>query len=94
MQKLCSFKVETLYQAGLLLVVQGLFSSLVRGFYSERIKLCTPRVAVSDQLRSRARRESFSESWSIKPKSDFIHHFLIDLEPNRISFGSKYIGKW
>ena len=28
------------------------------------------------------------------PKSDCFYHFLIDLTPNRIPFGSKSIGKW
>ena len=30
-----------------------------------------------------AHREIFSESYKIKPKSDCINHFSIDLEPNR-----------
>ena len=39
-------------------------------------------------------REIFSESYSLKPKSDCIYHFLIDLEPNVRPFGFKSIGKW
>ena len=35
----------------------------------------------------------FSKSYQIKPKSDCIHHFQIDLEPNGCPFGSKSIGK-
>ena len=36
-------------------------------------------------------REIFSKSCQIKPKLDCIFHFLIDLEPNGILFGSKWI---
>ena len=39
-------------------------------------------------------REIFSESCKIKPKSDCIYHFPIDLERNGIQFGSRSIGKW
>ena len=35
----------------------------------------------------------FSKCNSIKPKSDCIYHFPIDLEPNRRPLGSKSIGE-
>ena len=41
-----------------------------------------------------AHSEIFSKFYQIKPKSNFIYLFPIDLEPNRRSFGSKSIGKW
>ena len=40
------------------------------------------------------RREIFSKSYQIKPKSGYIYTFLIDLESNGRPFGSKSIGKW
>ena len=39
-------------------------------------------------------REIFLKSYQIKPKSECIYHFLIDLEPNGRPFGSRSIGKW
>ena len=39
-------------------------------------------------------REIFSKSYEIKPKSDCVYPFPIDLEPNGRPFGSKSIGKW
>ena len=40
------------------------------------------------------RREIFSKSHQIKPKSDCIYYAPIDLEPTRSPFGSKSIGAW
>ena len=39
-------------------------------------------------------RKFFSISYSIKPNSDCIYHFSIDLEPNGRPFVSKSFGKW
>ena len=39
-------------------------------------------------------REIFSKFYQIKPKSDCICHFPIDLEPNGCPFGPQSIGKW
>ena len=39
-------------------------------------------------------REIFLKSYQIKPISDCIYHFPIDLEPNRRPFCSKSIRKW
>ena len=40
-------------------------------------------------------REIFSKSYKIKPKSDCIYHFPIDLGTKRTSvYGSKSIGAW
>ena len=39
-------------------------------------------------------RDIFSKCYQIKPKSDCIYHFPIDLETNGRPFGYKSIGKW
>ena len=39
-------------------------------------------------------REIVSKPYQIKPKSDCIYHFPIDLELNGRAFGSKSIGNW
>ena len=49
--------------------------------FPSRLKFCT-------------RREIFSKSYEIKPKSDCIYHAPIDSEPDGIPFGLKLIVMW
>ena len=46
----------------------------------------------SQEISDDIHREIFSKSYKIKPKSECIYNFPIDLELNGRSFGSKSIG--
>ena len=64
-----------------------------RYFFGKLINYAGVGTNTGSQL-ERAHGEMFSKSYYIKPESDCINHFLVDLEQNGRPFGSKSIEKW